>query len=133
MSKAAEIVTCIETAETFHKLFYEKLDKSRQTIGKLYLDNATLNWNGNALKGKAEISGFLQKLPISNTNVYSVDAQPLMDSSILIVTTGTVKFQSINSNRDQDFSQTFVLKKTDTKTMKVSFDCFRLINKIESG
>ena len=133
MSKAAEIVTCIETAETFHKLFYEKLDKSRQTIGKLYLDNATLNWNGNAVKGKTEISGFLQKLPISHTSVYSVDAQPLMDSSIMIVTTGTVKFQSTNSNRDQDFSQTFVLKKTDTKTMKVSFDCFRLINKIESG
>ena len=27
MSKAAEIVTCNETADTFHKQYYEKLDK----------------------------------------------------------------------------------------------------------
>ena len=32
MSKAAEIVTCNETADAFQKLYYEKLDKQVQTI-----------------------------------------------------------------------------------------------------
>ena len=42
MSKAAEIVTCNETADAFQKLYYEKLDKQVKTM-IIFLVSSTFN------------------------------------------------------------------------------------------
>ena len=44
--KGREFEAC-HTAETFAKLFYDRMDAKRHVVGKLYLDSAVLSWNGN--------------------------------------------------------------------------------------
>ena len=51
--KKAQIETACTTAEEFCTLFYDKMDNKRHTIDKLYLDTATLSWNGNKVDGKS--------------------------------------------------------------------------------
>ena len=42
----------VETADKFSQIFYKKLDMERHAIDKLYLDTATLSWNGNCIEGE---------------------------------------------------------------------------------
>lgn len=51
----------------------------------MYSDNATLVWNGNKYEGKEVINKFFETLPISKTDLRSVDAQNLMSKSMLYV------------------------------------------------
>lgn len=51
----------------------------------MYSDNATLVWNGNKYEGKEVINKFFETLPISKTDIRSVDAQNLMSKLILCV------------------------------------------------
>ena len=46
----------VETADKFSQIFYKKLDMERHAIDKLYLDTATLSWNGNCIEG--ELNGY---------------------------------------------------------------------------
>lgn len=48
---AADSSDACATAEDFVKLFYDRLDQKRHALAKLYLDNATLSWNGNKIEG----------------------------------------------------------------------------------
>lgn len=43
-----------QTGATFVKLYYDRLDSKRQTIGKMYLAGATLAWNGNKIDGRID-------------------------------------------------------------------------------
>jgi hypothetical protein len=51
-AKRAKVELACSTAETFIQLYYDRLDSKRHLIGKLYMDNATMSWNGNRLEGK---------------------------------------------------------------------------------
>ncbi len=46
-----KIKESVETADKFSQIFYKKLDMERHAIDKLYLDTATLSWNGNCIEG----------------------------------------------------------------------------------
>lgn len=48
-----------------------------QLLQKLYLDSATVVWNGNAVKGLEEIIKFYDTIPTSEHNLDSLDCQPL--------------------------------------------------------
>ena len=39
------------TAKAFIDRFYDKVDSKRPTLAKIYLDAATLSWNGNRIDG----------------------------------------------------------------------------------
>ena len=118
----------VSTAETFSKLYYNKLDKERHTVEKMYHENATLVWNGNAVDGVVNIQKFLiEKIPKSSTFVQSLDAQPVLgcavsgQTSVLVNVAGTVKY---GANRPVDFQQNFLLTAKDSK-WKVVTDTFR--------
>ena len=49
-----------------------------QAIEKLYMDTASLVWNGNMVQNKDKINKFLQDLPTSEFKVQSLDTQPLL-------------------------------------------------------
>ena len=42
-----KIQQAIKTTETFSTIYYKKMDSERHNMDKLYLDTATLAWNGN--------------------------------------------------------------------------------------
>ncbi len=46
------IQTACETALTFvHEHYYKRVDEKRHIIGKLYLDTATMSYNGTKIAG----------------------------------------------------------------------------------
>jgi NTF2-related export protein 1/2 len=49
--KKGRIDDACKTAEEFVNIFYDKMDSKRQTIGKMYLETASLAWNGNKVDG----------------------------------------------------------------------------------
>ena len=54
-----------------------------QNLAKLfYLDSSVLIWDGNLVKGAADIQAFLDKLPTSVTEICSLDAQPILCKEI---------------------------------------------------
>lgn len=86
------------TAQEFTKLYYDCLDKKRnvkfyivkkikaqksyiflwfQLLSKLYMETAVLVWNGSSVTGNSDIQAFLEKLPASEHQIISLDAQPL--------------------------------------------------------
>ena len=48
-----------------------------QDMSQLYLDSATLIWNGNGVMGSDKIHEFWMKLPSSTHTILSYDAQPM--------------------------------------------------------
>ena len=56
--KKTLIDSACRTAKDFINIYYEKIDKNRNALAKLYLDKqgggngATLSWNGNRIDGK---------------------------------------------------------------------------------
>ena len=53
MSSSNKFSEACSTAETFVHLFYDKMDTTKRTqIGKLYMDTATVSWNGHRIGGK---------------------------------------------------------------------------------
>jgi NTF2-related export protein 1/2 len=109
-------------------LYYDSLDKKRHQVSKLYLENATFVWNGNASIGKDNIQKFFQELPSSEHQMTTVDAQPIIDNTVsqtftfLVQVSGTVKYQDSPSRA---FQQTFMLTAQQDK-WKIVNDCFRL-------
>ncbi|XP_048773993.1 NTF2-related export protein 2-like isoform X2 [Ostrea edulis] len=76
---AAKIDQATEAGEQFAKLYYETYDKKRHVLHKLYLDTATMVWNGNGLSGLDNIQKYLEGLPVSEHRMESLDCQPLSD------------------------------------------------------
>lgn len=124
----SKIIDSCKYAEDFVKLYYESADKRRHQMSKLYMDNGTYVWNGNAAVGKENIQKFYQELPPSEHNYMTVDAQPISDNAVsnsftfLVQVSGTVKFQDSPSKA---FQQTFMLTAQQEK-WKIVNDCFRL-------
>ncbi|XP_072170931.1 NTF2-related export protein 2-like [Diadema setosum] len=117
-----------EAGEQFYKVFYETFDRRRSLLGKLYLDSATMVWNGNGVSGSAGIMEFFEKLPVTEHTVDTLDCQPIPEeitenqTSVLVVTSGKVSFQG---SRNFPFNQSFILTKTQTGVWKIASNCFR--------
>lgn len=122
-------------AKQFVDHYYEKLDKSRSTLEKLYHESANLVWNGNPVNGREKILEFFSKnLPISETNLSTLDAQPVSyienvegKRMIFISCVGSIKF---SNQHPKTFTQNFVLiaeSDTDKIYWKIVSDTFRLL------
>lgn len=128
------------TAEEFTKLYYKNMDKSRHVISKLYMDTGVLVWNGNGMTGDDRIQKFILELPASEHVLNTLDAQPIVDSSIssqqtlLIQVSGTVRFTDYQvsgtfkytDKLEKSFQQTFMITAQGDK-WKIVSDCFRLL------
>ncbi|CAH1777046.1 unnamed protein product, partial [Owenia fusiformis] len=116
-----------EAGEAFSKLYYENFDKRRQVLGKMYMDTATMVWNGNGVTGTTDILKFIEDLPSSEHKVESLDCQPLGDhvtkgqTSIIVTTMGSVKYEG---NTAKMFNQNFMLTSQEN-VWKVVSDTFR--------
>uniref|UniRef100_A0A8B9GDK4 NTF2-related export protein n=2 Tax=Amazona collaria TaxID=241587 RepID=A0A8B9GDK4_9PSIT len=104
---------------------------TQQALTRLYLDKATLIWNGNAVSGHEELNKFFEMLPSSEFQVNVLDCQPVHEqatqgqTTVLVVTSGTVKF---DGDKQRYFNQNFLLtaQATPTNTVwKIASDCFR--------
>uniref|UniRef100_A0A673G903 NTF2-related export protein n=1 Tax=Sinocyclocheilus rhinocerous TaxID=307959 RepID=A0A673G903_9TELE len=89
-------------SDEFVNIYYDCMDKRRRNLTRLYLDKATLVWNGNAVTGHDALSEFFESLPSSEFQVQSLDCQPVHEQAtqgqmtLLVVTAGSVKFDGNN-------------------------------------
>lgn len=120
-----------KAAEEFINIYYETMDRRRQALTRLYLDTATLIWNGNAVSGLAALNNFFDTLPSSEFQVNTLDCQPVHEqatqsqNTVLVVTSGIVKF---DGNKQHFFNQNFLLTAQSTPhstVWKIASDCFR--------
>uniref|UniRef100_A0A4X2L7V0 NTF2-related export protein n=1 Tax=Vombatus ursinus TaxID=29139 RepID=A0A4X2L7V0_VOMUR len=118
-------------AEEFVNIYYDTIDKRRRVLTRLYLNSATLIWNGNAISGQDALNEFFEMLPSSEFHVSVLDCQPVHEqatqsqTTILVVTCGTVKF---DGNKQRYFNQNFLLTAQATpnnSVWKIASDCFR--------
>ncbi|OWJ99200.1 NXT2 [Cervus elaphus hippelaphus] len=118
-------------AEEFVNIYYETMDKRRRALTRLYLDKATLIWNGNVVTGLEALANFFDMLPSSEFQVNMLDCQPVHEqatqaqTTVLVVTSGTVKF---DGNKQHYFNQNFLLTAQTTANntvWKIASDCFR--------
>ncbi|XP_021119133.1 NTF2-related export protein 2-like [Heterocephalus glaber] len=118
-----------KAAEEFVNIYYETMDKRKRALIRLYLDEATLVWNGNVVTGLEALSNFFEMLPSSEFQVNMLDCQPVHEQAIqsqttvLLVTSGTVKFDG----NKHDFNQNFRLTAQATfnsTVWKITSDCF---------
>ncbi|XP_038867778.1 NTF2-related export protein 2-like [Salvelinus namaycush] len=109
------------------------MDKKRRNLIRLYLDKATLVWNGNAVSGQSALGDFFQSLPSSEFSVQTLDSQPVHEqatqgqTTLLVVTAGQVKF---DGQKQRYFNQNFLLAAqasptSDQPVWKIASDCFR--------
>lgn len=116
-----------DDAKKFAELFYEKLDKGRHTISSLFHDSATLIWNGNQVTGKNNIVPFYEALPTVETQLFSIDAQPILEAAagtqtmIAIICNGKMKFAS---SPIKGFTESFLLT-AENNVWKVVSDTYR--------
>ncbi|XP_053994061.1 NTF2-related export protein isoform X2 [Hylaeus anthracinus] len=124
----SKIDQACRTAEEFTKLYYESLDKRRYHISRLYLDTATLIWNGNGIEGKDNIQKFWTDLPPSVHNVFVLDAQPITGPEVanqltfLVKVGGQVRY---DDKALKPFNQSFLITAMGDK-WKIVSDCFRI-------
>lgn len=96
-------------------------------MSRLYLDNATVVWNGNGTVGKDDIQKYFQELPTTEHSISTLDAQPIIDDAtlnqrtILVMASGYFK---LGSNGAKPFQQTFMITAQGDK-WKIVSDCFR--------
>nr|XP_045017180.1 NTF2-related export protein 2-like [Jaculus jaculus] len=118
-------------AEEFTNIYYETMDRRRHALARLYLDKATLIWNGNVVKGLEALNNFFEMLPSSDFQVNMLACQPVHEqatqaqSTVLVVTYGTVKF---DGNKQHYFNQNFLLTaqtNLGSPVWKIASDCFR--------
>ncbi|XP_052005215.1 NTF2-related export protein 2 [Xyrauchen texanus] len=120
-------------SEAFVNIYYDCMDKKRRNLTRLYLDKATLVWNGNAVTGQDALSDFFDSLPSSEFQVQTLDCQPVHEqatqgqTTLLVVTAGSVKFEG---NKQRYFNQNFLLTaqatpNSDQPVWKIASDCFR--------
>ncbi|XP_072482848.1 NTF2-related export protein 2 [Notamacropus eugenii] len=135
MATAADFKTSADqacrAAEEFVNVYYDTLDKRRRMMPRLYLDTATLLWNGNVVNGQENLIKFFDALPASEFQINVVDCQPVHEQAtrnqvtVLVVTCGTVKF---DGNKMRSFNQNFLLTAhvmPNSTMWKIASDCFR--------
>ncbi|KAF7474966.1 Hypothetical predicted protein [Marmota monax] len=97
---------------------------------RLYLDKATLIWNGSVVIELDALSNFFKMLPSSEFQVNMLDCQPdheqatQSQSIVLVVTSGTVKF---DGNKQHFFNHNFLLTAPyipDSTVWKIAGYCF---------
>lgn len=49
-----------------------------QVLDKLYMETATMVWNGNLVEGSKEIVKFLETLPVSEHTIDLLDCHPIL-------------------------------------------------------
>ncbi|XP_015910174.1 NTF2-related export protein 2 [Parasteatoda tepidariorum] len=96
-TKRSKVELAGQAGDTFSKLFYETLDKKRHAVSNLYMDLATLVWNGNPHCTKEAIGKFYESLPVSRTEIKCVDAQPVFEevvqqTTVLVTVSGNITF-----------------------------------------
>ncbi|XP_054647259.1 NTF2-related export protein 2 isoform X2 [Dunckerocampus dactyliophorus] len=64
-------------SEEFVNIYYDCVDKKRRNLTRLYLDKATLVWNGNTVSGLDALGEFFEALPSSEFQVHTLDCQPV--------------------------------------------------------
>uniref|UniRef100_A0A3P8WWZ0 Nuclear transport factor 2-like export factor 2 n=1 Tax=Cynoglossus semilaevis TaxID=244447 RepID=A0A3P8WWZ0_CYNSE len=64
-------------SEEFVNIYYDCMDKKRRNLTRLYLDKATLVWNGNTVSGQDALGEFFESLPSSEFQVHTLDCQPV--------------------------------------------------------
>ncbi|XP_016318185.1 NTF2-related export protein 2-like isoform X2 [Sinocyclocheilus anshuiensis] len=106
-------------SDEFVNIYYDCMDKRRRNLTRLYLDKATLVWNGNAFTGHDALSEFFESLPSKQ----ATQGQ----TTLLVVTAGSVKF---DGNKQRYFNQNFLLTaqaspNSDQPVWKIASDCFR--------
>uniref|UniRef100_A0A9J7YHD3 Nuclear transport factor 2 n=2 Tax=Cyprinus carpio TaxID=7962 RepID=A0A9J7YHD3_CYPCA len=106
-------------SDEFVNIYYDCIDKRRRNLTRLYLDKATLVWNGNAVTGRDALSEFFESLPSKQ----ATQGQ----TTLLVVTAGSVKF---DGNKQRYFNQNFLLTaqaspNSDQPVWKIASDCFR--------
>ncbi|XP_046651063.1 NTF2-related export protein 1-like [Daphnia pulicaria] len=127
VDKRVLIDEACSTAQEFTKLYYECLDKKRNLVSRLYMDTAVLVWNGSSVAGNMVIQAFLEKLPVSDHQIISLDAQPVHDeaikgqSTIMVTVAGIVRYEKKPA---QPFCQDFLITAQESK-WKVVSDCLR--------
>jgi len=127
--RKAQIENACSTAEEFCKNFFERIDNKRHTIEKLYLESATLSWNGNKIEGASTIQKFLlDKIPSKSAHrLLSMDAQPIASAftggqtTILVQVAGSVQYLKM---RPKPFQQNFLLT-AQGDYWKIATDTFR--------
>ncbi|XP_016982672.1 NTF2-related export protein-like [Drosophila rhopaloa] len=123
-----KVESCAHTAEDFARLYYASIDNRRQQVGRLYLENATLSWNGNGACGREVIERHFLDLPPSRHYNTTLDAQPIFDPAVgsmityIILAGGNVQF---GDDRRRNFQQTFIVTAVNDK-WKIASDCYRL-------
>lgn len=123
---AMKIRQACESGKKFAQVFYEKLDKSRHTMGQLFHDHATLAWNGNLVKTKGSVLEFYGNLPTISTTLMCIDAQPISESvsgektSILVTCNGRMSF----SKQTRCFNESFMLT-AENNVWKIVSDTYR--------
>lgn len=114
-------------ATDFTKLYYEHVDQKKLGLNKLYMDNGIFVYNGNGFNGKEAITKFIMEMPSTKHELFTVDAQPILDASagrtVLIQVSGTVK---IGGHRSKAYQQTFTLTADVNDKWKIVTDTFRL-------
>ncbi|XP_058791031.1 NTF2-related export protein-like [Phymastichus coffea] len=124
------------TAEDFIKLYYDSVDKRRYLMSRLYMDDATLIWNGNGVKGKEQIQSYWTELPATDHSVVSLDAQPIIAPSVsgqlsfLVRVSGQVKYQEQGFSV-KSFNQIFLVTAMKDR-WKIVSDCFRTQEALDS-
>ncbi|XP_057705730.1 NTF2-related export protein 2 isoform X2 [Corythoichthys intestinalis] len=106
-------------SEEFVNIYYDCMDKKRRNLTRLYLDKATLVWNGNTVSGLDALGEFFEALP-SNLATQG-------QMTLLVVTGGMVKFEG---NKQRFFNQNFLLTaqaspNNDQPVWKIASDRFR--------
>ncbi|XP_051163495.1 NTF2-related export protein [Leptopilina boulardi] len=122
------------TGEEFTKVYYESLDKRRHLISKLYLDTATMIWNGNGVDGKDAIQKFWIELPSSDHNIITLDAQPITGPAVANQLTFLLKVSGMAKYQDKSprpFNQNFLITAIGDK-WKIVSDCFRMQEVIDN-
>ncbi|KAI8607383.1 hypothetical protein BC830DRAFT_1158908 [Chytriomyces sp. MP71] len=114
-------------ADAFVAAYYKYYDTQRHVLHKLYKDDAAILWNGNAFAGIAQFRDSYLQLPATVHEYQSYDAQPVGNSSILVIVTGSVKLG--DKPQPRPFSQTFILVPVvdaeGKKVYQVGSDTFR--------
>lgn len=124
---AIKINQACTSGKSFAELFYEKLDKSRHSLGSLFHDSAILIWNGHQQKGKPAILSFFDQLPTSTTSIFSIDAQPVEhipaehQATILVTCSGKMLF---NGETTKFFHESFMLS-AQNNTWKIVTETYR--------
>ncbi|MEE6497044.1 hypothetical protein FKM82_002568 [Ascaphus truei] len=77
MDFRTDVDLACRAAEEFVNIYYETIDKRRRLLTKLYMDTATLVWNGNPISGQEALIEFFEMLPSSEFQVNMFDCQPV--------------------------------------------------------